>query len=99
MRASEIFGAVDPHLKVIDGGVRRHSTKPTNNDDWEKSRGDICPRCHKEALRFRPSYGFCVECGEKLDEKDFRDRIKQKKFETYRRKHNARINGKKKRVR
>lgn len=98
-KPSEIFGAVDPKLNVIDRSHRRRHYKPVSDDDWEKAKGDICPRCHQEALRFRPSYGVCINCGLELDEKDLRDRQKRAKLEKYIKEHNARIDKTKRRVR
>ena len=86
-RASEIFGQVDPHLTVID----RHTGRRAKASDWRRSGGELCPRCLKEAVRFRPRDGVCVECVRVISEKEERDikkRAKQLKFITQ---HNARI--------
>jgi predicted amidophosphoribosyltransferase len=88
-RASEIFGSVDPHLKVIDGGTRR--TQRSKQEDWEASGGAICPRCKNETVRFRPQDGVCRECAESLDEKHFEDEKKRAKQLRYVKAHNARI--------
>lgn len=71
-RASEIFGAVDPHLRVIDGGHRRHH-KPLIGGDWERANcvadplwGDslpACPVCGNGTIRFLN--GLCPECDNK----------------------------------
>lgn len=83
-RASEIFGPVDPHLTVISG--RRY-----RQGNWEASGGAVCPRCHSEVVRFRPEDGVCRQCGNVLNEKEFSDKIKQAKFQKFRKAHNARI--------
>ena len=71
MKASEIFGAVDPHLTVINRSHRRRSSKPMTNKDWEKARGDICPGCGNDSLRFHN--GICMECNNKKDLTDARE--------------------------
>jgi len=94
-RASEIFGAVDPHLKVIDGGSRRRNSKRPSakaEADWNKLGGSKCPRCGIDALRFRPEDGVCVFCGQALNEKELRDERKRARFLKYMKAHNARIN-------
>jgi len=60
-KASEIFGAVDPHLKVIDGGTRRrHRTTPLTQMDWDRARGVICQECGRETLQI--INGLCPKC-------------------------------------
>jgi len=88
-RASEIFGPVDPQLKVIDGGTRRHKKKELS--DWEKLDGAKCPKCGKDALRFRPQDGVCMVCAGEANEKELRDERKRARFLRYMRAHNARI--------
>lgn len=58
-RASEIFGAVDPHLRVIDGGTR-HRSKPLTEMDWHRAKGVICQECGRETLQ--SLNGLCPQC-------------------------------------
>lgn len=68
-RASEIFGAVDPHLRVIDGGTRhRHQSKPLTKRDWERARGINCKICGQESFRLKN--GICMRCLEKKESQD-----------------------------
>ena len=93
-RASEIFGPVDPHLKVIDGGSRRRRTRrlsPEAQADWDNLDGAKCPRCGKDAVRFRPEDGVCIFCAGVLNEKELRDESKRTRFLRYMKAHNARI--------
>lgn len=89
--ASEIFHPVDPRLNVI-GGYRRR--KKTTKEDWERSAGDICPRCKKEALRFLPQAGLCFDCVHQSNEKQDRDDNKRAKQIKFIKRHNARIDRK-----
>lgn len=71
-KASEIFGPVDPNLKVIDSGTHhrrqhQHRLETLNQDDWDKSRGVICPRCNNETLRLID--GVCLQCSREIVEK------------------------------
>ena len=62
-RASEIFAAVDPNLKVIDGGTRcrRHRKLSARAMlDWQKLGGTKCPRCGGETQRLIE--GKCPQC-------------------------------------
>lgn len=60
-RASEIFGAVDPHLRVIDGGTRRrHQSKPLTKRDWDRAKGITCQKCGRETLQ--SINGLCPQC-------------------------------------
>ena len=96
-KASEIFAAVDPHLKVIDGGThRRHKKKES---DWEKLNGAKCPRCGQDALRFRPEDGVCIFCAQKMNERELSEENKKARFLRFMRAHNARIDRNKKRSR
>lgn len=63
-KASEIFAAVDPHLKVIDGG-RRRKRKKRELTEWEKAGGVFCPACREETVRILR--GVCPSCFKKLD--------------------------------
>lgn len=96
-KASEIFGQVDPKLKVVNGGTRRrgnHSRRLTNAD-WDKAEGDSCPRCGAKSLRFRPYDRVCISCGQYLDEKHDRDEKRQAKLQRQIKAHNARIDRRK----
>jgi predicted amidophosphoribosyltransferase len=60
-KASEIFGGVDPHLKVVDGGVRRSSRRRVSTEEeWAKSGGLFCPQCGDEVVRLID--GICRQC-------------------------------------
>ena len=63
--------AVDPDLKIIPGGVRRHSHGATK-EDWEKASGVICRDCNREVFRSRD--GLCMSCWEKENEFEIRDK-------------------------
>ncbi len=91
-KASELFASVDPHLKVIDGGIRRK--QHSKQEDWEAAGGGICPRCKEEVVRFRPQDGVCRACADSLNEKHFEDERKRAKQLRYMKAHNARINRK-----
>ncbi len=91
-RASEIFGGVDPHLKVINVS-HGHSRKALG--DWEASGGAVCSRCKQEAVRFRSRDGVCVQCVRELEEKQDREDEKRTKQLKFIKQHNARIEKKK----
>lgn len=93
-RASEIFGPVDPNLKVIDRGRGRRKKKELS--DWDKLSGAKCPRCGNDALRFRPQDGVCIFCAQELNEKELRDERSKERFIRYMKAHNARIDRNKK---
>lgn len=61
-KASEIFNAVDPNLKVIDGGIHyhKHRLHHSTNEDWEKLSGVYCSNCDQEAMRLID--GLCPQC-------------------------------------
>lgn len=65
-RASEIFGPVDPDLKVIDGGTRRRRKKSPETE-WEQAAGVICPECRRETLRLED--GLCPQCARAKENK------------------------------
>jgi hypothetical protein len=66
-KASEIFGEVDPHLTVIDGGTRRrHRSMPLTQTDWDRARGVLCPRCNNETLRL--INGVCPQCAREMSD-------------------------------
>ncbi|KKN48225.1 hypothetical protein LCGC14_0654870 [marine sediment metagenome] len=87
-RASEIFGPVDPALKVVNGGRCKRSK---SWDAWNKSGGAICPRCGQAAVRFRPEDGVCRQCGDVLNEKQIQDETKRVRQLKFINQHNARI--------
>lgn len=87
-RASEIFGGVDPNLKVIDA-FHRHPKKSLSN--WEATGGAFCPRCKAEAVRFRPQDGVCRQCADLLNEKYFKDEETRARFLRFMKVHNSRI--------
>jgi len=63
--------AVDPDLKIIPGGTRRHSHKATNTD-WEKASGFLCPKCREETVRLkeiRTGEKACPACYRRYAEK------------------------------
>lgn len=91
-KASEIFGEVDPHLNVIDGGIGHHRPK---QQEWEASGGARCPRCHQEAVRFRVQDGVCRQCADELNDKKFSDEQKRIKILGFVKAHNARIDKRK----
>ena len=63
--------AVDPDLKVIPGGTRRHTHKATKVE-WENCAGAVCKGCGKEYFRGRD--GLCYGCWEKENEFEIRDK-------------------------
>lgn len=83
----EIFGEVDPNLKIVPGG--RHWK--ISGADWLAAGGAFCSRCKKEALWFRPEDGVCKECTRFLDEKYWSDKKKHTKVLRFVKAHNARI--------
>lgn len=97
-KASEIFGAVDPNLKVIDGGThrwhRRAKLSPQAMLDWQKLDGAKCPRCGQDALYFRPQDGVCISCAWWLNEQMERKETQQRKAAKFIKAHNARIDKK-----
>jgi len=62
--------AVDPNLTIIPGGARRHARR-TTEADWGKAAGVIC-RCGREVFRSRD--GLCMDCWEKENEFEIRDK-------------------------
>jgi hypothetical protein len=73
-KASEIFGPVDPNLKVIDGG-KHHRHQCQNNhlsqDDWENAKGVNCKICGQESFRLKD--GICIHCLEKKELQDIEE--------------------------
>lgn len=79
-RASEIFGAVDPHLIVIDGGTRcRHRSKPLTQTDWDRAKGVICQGCGSETLQI--INGLCPQCSKAKE----MNRVEEQETNTMRR--------------
>jgi len=62
---------VDPDLKVVPGGVRRHIHKATKVE-WENCAGVVCKNCGREVFRSRD--GLCMSCWEKANEFEIRDK-------------------------
>ena len=65
----ETLHKVDPRLKVIPGGVRHRRVGQAN---WKKAAGVICSNCRREVFRSRD--GLCIECWEKENEFEIRDK-------------------------
>jgi len=63
--------AVDPDLKVVPGGTRRHTHKATKVE-WENCAGVVCRVCGREVFRSRD--GLCMSCWEKENEFEIRDK-------------------------
>lgn len=63
----------------------------TFDDNWEKARGVVCPKCHQESFRIRLIDGVCISCALRQDDKDVRDREKKQKFLRFLLAHNARV--------
>ncbi len=63
--------AVDPDLKVVPGGTRRHTHKATKVE-WENCAGVICRDCNREVFRSRDE--LCMSCWEKENEFEIRDK-------------------------
>lgn len=73
-KASEIFGAVDPNLKVIDGGThRRHRCehRRLTQNDWDRAKGVNCKICGQESFKLKD--GVCIHCLEKKDNRDMEE--------------------------
>lgn len=62
---------VDPNLKIIPGGSRRHQHR-ANKEDWENASGVICRNCNREVFRSRD--GLCMSCWEEENEIEVRDK-------------------------
>ena len=77
-RASEIFGEVDPHLKVINGGT--HWKSRLTKTDWDKAGGLVCPECGRETVRMID--GLCPECHKKkaAEEEEKLGRKREKRY-------------------
>jgi len=72
-RLAEVLHRVDPDLRIVEArpwpGKRRTKMR---RDDWDKAAGVICDNCHREAFRTRD--GLCMECWEKANEFEIRDK-------------------------
>lgn len=86
-KASEIFGEVDPNLRVVDHKTGRRGKQK----EWELAGGAFCPRCNLEAVRFRPADGVCLQCAQVLNQKQDRDDKKRARQIKFIKQHNARI--------
>ena len=83
-RLSEILHQVDPNLTIIEAGRRFKPTRgkteevytvapfPMTDRDWETAAGVVCSNCGREVFRSRD--GLCMECWEKANEFEIRDR-------------------------
>lgn len=72
-RLTEVLHRVDPKLRIVEArpwpGKRRTRT---SRADWEKAAGIICRNCGRECFRARD--GLCMECWEKENEFEIRDK-------------------------
>ena len=70
---AEVLHRVDPKLRIVEArpwpGKKRTRI---NRADWEKAAGVICDNCHRECFRTRD--GLCIECWEKANEFEIRDK-------------------------
>lgn len=88
-KASEIFGEVDPNLRVINGGVHYSERKPrvVTFEDWERVGGIRCSGCGDEVVRLID--GLCLQChgeaeaerakkaGEKSERRYFKNQLRK----------------------
>jgi len=72
-RLVEALHRVDPNLRIIEARPwpSKKRTK-MNRADWEKAAGVICSNCEREVFRNRD--GLCMECWEKENEFEIRDK-------------------------
>ena len=72
-RLAEVLHRVDPNLGIVEArpwpGKKRTKMSQTH---WEKAAGVICGNCGREAFRTRD--GLCIECWEKANEFEIRDK-------------------------
>jgi len=61
---------VDPNLKIVPGGRRRHYK--TSKSDWDRAAGVNCSRCGREVYQSRE--GLCLPCWEKEHDIEIRDK-------------------------
>lgn len=90
-KASEIFGEVDPNLRVKD----RRTGRKGKRKEWDLAGGAFCSRCGQEAVRFRPEDGVCHQCARDLNLKQDQDDLKMAKQIKFYKKHNARVDKRK----
>lgn len=74
-KAKEIFGQVDPNLRVVSAGrhkktVKREETEMVSVNDWENAKGRMCSKCGRECFRVIDS--LCSLCNNKKVAKDDR---------------------------
>ena len=69
-RLAEVLHRVDPNLRIVE--ARPWPSKRLNRADWEKAAGVICSNCKREVFRSRD--GLCMECWEKENEFEIRDK-------------------------
>lgn len=84
---SEVLHAVDPNLRIISGKNKGRRGKKGNGrwnriDDWEKAKGELCPRCKDETLRL--TNGLCPSCANSIMMKNMRDLEKKATLRYYR---------------
>ena len=72
-RLAEVLHRVDPNLRIVEArpwpGKKRTKMR---KDDWEKAAGVKCNNCGGEVFRIRD--GLCIECWEKANEFEIRDK-------------------------
>ena len=79
-KSTQVLKQVDPNLNVAH-----------HRNNWDATGGAFCPRCEKEAVRFRPEDGVCRVCADELNEKFWQDEKKHAKWMRQVKAHNARI--------
>jgi len=72
-RLAEVLHRVDPKLRIVEARpwLGKKRTK-MNRADWEKAAGISCSNCGREVFRSRD--GLCIECWEKANEFEIRDK-------------------------
>jgi len=72
-RLADALHRVDPKLHIVEArpwpGKKRTKMRQA---DWEKAAGVICSNCKREVFRSRD--GLCMECWEKANEIEIRDK-------------------------
>ena len=72
-RLAEVLHRVDPKLRIVEARSwpgKHHSRM--NQADWDKAAGINCNNCGREAFRTRD--GLCMDCWEKENEFEIRDK-------------------------
>lgn len=69
----QVLKKVDPDLKVIPGGTRRHRYPQNSQENWVKAIGVFCSNCGHEVFQSRD--GLCMNCWEKANEYEVRDKV------------------------